>query len=38
MNNVNERSVNAIMNAKPANGLPNDGTGKIHSSRAMADS
>lgn len=31
MDNVNERSVNAIMNSKPADGLPNDGTGKLHS-------
>ena len=31
MDNVNERSVNAIMNSKPANGLPNDGTGRFHS-------
>ena len=31
MDNVNENSVNAIMNAKPASGIPNDGTGKLDS-------
>jgi 1,4-alpha-glucan branching enzyme len=37
MENVSANSINAIMNSKPANGIPTDGTGKPHSFIAIAD-